>query len=158
MQIKHRLFVKEVFSIAKLYRKGGLTLANLSNIDEGTKKIDNLKEEIYINFDIILDEIEGISMKNYDFFDKEYITKGYDSDGEKIKVQLSFNDLLICEFINGEGRFNDYRPVKERYMDILRIIDILDEFIDDLYNSIEQEIIETQQVLNRINHLKEEKL
>ena len=133
-------------------------MAKLSNIEEGTKKIDNLKEEIYINFNIILDEIEGISMKNYDYFAKEYITKGYDSDGEKIKVQLSANELLICKFISWEGRFNDYRPVKERYMDILGVIDILDEFIDDLYNSIEQEITETQQVLNRVNHIKAEKL
>ena len=40
----------------------------------------------------------------------------------------------------------------------MRVIDISDEFIDDLSNSIEQKITETEQVLNRIKVLKEEKI
>lgn len=132
-------------------------MAKLSEVNESTKQLDNLKEEIYTNFNMIVNELEGISMKNYKCFSKEYVTRGYDSEKEKIKLQLSFNDLLVSRFISSEGKFNDFHAVKS-YIDIMRVIDVLDEFIDDLSNSIEQEITETEQVLNRIKVLKEEKI
>ena len=78
-------------------------MAKLSEVNESTKQLDNLKEEIFTNFNMIVNELEGISMKNYKCFSKEYVTRGYDSEKEKIKLQLSFNDLLVSRFISSEG-------------------------------------------------------